>query len=116
MTCEGVGQVALGSAQDGFTHVAFYRTPVKRIPCMSVIHVGDCALFQRHLPALRSHLLTRYGALLTRVDARWLSGKVALAVELQRPPRTMYLSRTLKPDDVTCLYSELVALHARGAA
>jgi hypothetical protein len=116
MACEGVGQVALGSPQDGFAHVAFYRTPVKRIPCMTVIHVGDRALFQRHLQALRGHLLMRHGALLTRVDARWLSGKVPLAVELQRPPRTMYLSRTLKPDDVTCLYSELVALHARGAA
>jgi hypothetical protein len=114
--CDGLGQVALGSPQSGFAHVAFYRMPVRRISCVTVLHVSSPSVFQRHLPALRSHFLARHGALLTRVEARWLPEKVPLSVELQRRPYAMYLSRTLNPDDVTCLYTELAALHARRAA
>lgn len=114
--CAGLGQVALGSRQDGFTHVAFFRTTIKHVPCIAVLHVGNPAVLARHLPALRGHFLARHRAPLTRIDTRLLPARAPLAVELKRPPHNMYLSRSLQPSDVTCLYTELAALHARGAA
>jgi hypothetical protein len=114
--CAGLGQVALGATQDGFTHVAFFRSTIKHLPCITVLHVGDPAVLARHLPALRGHFLVHLRAPLTRIDTRLLPARVPLAIELQRPPHTMYLSRSLQPADVTCLYTELAALHAGGAA
>ena len=114
--CAGLGQVALGSKRDGFTHVAFFRTTIKHVPCIAVLHAGDPGVLARHLPALRSHLLMRHQAPLTRIEARLLRARAPLAIELKRPPHNMYLSRSLQPSDVTCLYTEMAALHARGAA
>lgn len=113
-TCPGLGQVALGAEATGFTHVAFHRTAIKHIPCIAVLHVSSPRLLAQHLPALRSHFLLRHGAPLTRIDTRLIPERPALAVELQRPPHNMYLSRTLNPADVSCLYTELAALHAGG--
>jgi hypothetical protein len=115
IACSGLGQVAVGSPADGFAHVAFYKTMIRHIPCISVLHVSAPGLLAKHLPALRSHFLTRQHAPLTRIDTRLLPAAVPLSVELKRPPHNMYLSRTLAPSDVSCLYTELAALHA-GAA
>ncbi len=113
--CPGLRQVALGSNADGFCHVAFCKTTVRRIPCMAILHISDPRLFSRHLPALRSHLL-RHGAPLARVESRLLSATPQLAIELKRAPHKMLLSTTLAASDVTSLYTELAALHAKRPA
>jgi hypothetical protein len=112
--CVGLGQLALGAQAEGFAHIAFHKTAVRHVPCIAVLHVSAPHLLARHLPALRSHFLVRHGAPLTRIDTRLLAAKPPLSVELRRPPHNMYLSRTLDPADVTCLYTELAALHAGG--
>lgn len=115
LNCPGLKQVALGSNADGFCHVAFYKTAIRRIPCIAILHVSNPARFSRHLPALRNHFL-RYGAPLARVGSRLLSATPGLAVELNRAPHNMFLSSTLAPGDVTNLYTELAALHAKRPA
>jgi hypothetical protein len=115
LNCPGLKQIALGSNADGFCHVAFYKTTIRRIPCISILHVSDTARFFRHLPALRSRFLL-YGAPLARVESRLLAATPRLAVELKRAPHNMFLSGTLAPGDVTSLYSELAALHAKSGA
>jgi hypothetical protein len=116
VTCTGLGQLAVGSPADGYAHVAFHKTAIKHVACITVLHVSAPGVLARHLPALRSHLLTRHHAPLTRIDTRLLAATAPLSVELKRAPHNMYLSRTLAPSDVSCLYTELAALHAGGAA
>jgi hypothetical protein len=115
-SCPGLGQLAVGSASDGFTHVAFHRTVIRHVPCIAVLHVGAPHALVRSLPALRSHFLLRHRAPLTRIDARLLPERVPLSIRLKRPPHNMYLSRTLGPSDISCLYTELAAFRAGTAA
>jgi len=111
VSCLGLKQVALGSKADGFCHVAFCKTTVRRIPCITILHISNPMRFSRHLPALRRHFL-RYGAPLAQVESRLLSATPHLAIELKRAPHKMFLSHTLAPGDVTSLYTELAAMHA----
>jgi hypothetical protein len=115
LTCPGLQQVALGNAADGFCHVAFYRTAIRRIPCIAVIHVGNRQIFSRHLPALRSHFLLRCRTPLARIESRLMSAAPRLAIELKREPHHMFFSRTLSSADVSTLYTEIPAMHAGSA-
>ncbi len=115
LTCPGLRQVALGSSADGFCHVAFYKTAIRRIPCIAVIHVSNPRVFSRHLPALCNRFLFDHKAPLARIESRFLPTTPRLAIELKREPHNMFLSSTLAPADVSNLYTELPAMHARGA-
>lgn len=116
LACPGLIQVALGSSAEGFCHVAFYKTTIQHIPCISIIHVSDRRLFSRHWPALRSRFLLHHRAPIARIESRLLSTTPRLALEVKREPHTMFLSNTLTSADVSNLYTELPAMHARSTA
>jgi hypothetical protein len=114
--CPGLVQLAVGSRVDGFCHVAFHTAEVRHIPCIAVLHISDARLFSRHLPALRSHFLWRHHAPLARVETRFLPVTPRFAIVLKREPHNMFLSKTLAPGDVSNLYTEIPAMHAKGFA
>jgi hypothetical protein len=116
LNCPGLKQVAVGSRADGFCHVAFYRTAIRHIPCILVLHVSDRKIFSRHLPALRSLFLFEHGAPIARIESRLLEVAPHLAIELKRKPHNVYLSSSLAPADVSSLYTEIAAMHAQRAA
>ena len=90
--------------------VVYKLTRWKRMPCAQLLHVSDAGAMQRHGHRLRSHLLMKHRATFTRVEGRLLAEAPRLAIRSVRLMPKMVLSQTLQDNQVTDLYSELVAL------
>lgn len=100
---------AFGSKGDACL-VVYKLVRWKRMPCAQVLHISDAGAMQRHGHRLRSHLLLRHGATFTRIEGRLLAQAPRVAIRSVRRMPKLVLSPTLQDNQVTDLYSELVAL------
>jgi hypothetical protein len=103
--------VALGrSGRYGL--VLYRRRRRRRHTSAEILHVGEGDLFVRCHRSLARHLFWTERALTFTVDARFLPRKPFPALATQGPQIRLYLSKTLSPNDIELLYSEVVALNA----
>jgi hypothetical protein len=75
----------------------------------SVLHISHPDVFRRLRRPLAAHLLTRHGALALLVEHR-LCGPLPGSVAISSPRKKMFLSSTLRPEQVDYFYSELVSV------
>lgn len=92
-------------------YVVFRRDTRKRVRAFgSILHVSNPELFRAAAAQLGGHLLTRHGIPATLVEHRVAGGPVRAGRTLTRSRPRMFRSRTLSPDQVGYLYSELTCL------
>jgi hypothetical protein len=109
--CAGVRQLALGTAEGGYSHILFGRGTCRSLPCAVVYDVSDASLLKRHWHRFAAHMLYRVGAVVTRFETQMLAGeKFPLAFHLSNSFETFLLSPTLRGETIRPLYSEIVAL------
>ena len=101
--------VAFGRADDACLAI-YKRDTVKQIPSARILHLSDPAALERHGACLRTHLLLHAGLPLSRIEARFVSGRPAFAVRRRRHQPKLVLSKTLKDAQFRDVYSELMAL------
>ncbi|WP_447924715.1 hypothetical protein [Georgenia muralis] len=91
-------------------YVIYRRDRRKRLPLFaSILHVSDRELFAAAVGPVRRHLLGR-GLPLTLAEDRVTGPLPGPAVRLTRTRSKMYRSRTLRPEQVDYLYSELTCV------
>ena len=92
-------------------YVVFRRDTRKRVRAFgTILHVSNPELFRAAAGPVGAHLLTRHGIPATLVERRVAHGDVRRATTLSRSRPKMFRSRTLSPDQVGYLYSELTCL------
>ena len=96
--------------ESAWCYVVWKRTRLKGISGASILALSDAELFLRYRAALGSHLLVHHGLSYTRVESRLLPRLPALRVELSGYRNKVFKSDTLTAQDMSNLYSELVAL------
>jgi hypothetical protein len=90
-------------------HVVYKRRRFKGLPSAHILYASNAALLQQGWRALGVHLLAR-GVATTHVEYRLLGQEPwPSAVRSGFNPK-LYLSNTLQPGQIDCLYSESVAL------
>ena len=104
-----LSHAAVGSS-GAWCYVVWKRTRLKGITGASILALSDAELFLRYRIALGSHLLVHHGLSYTRVESRLLPRLPALRVELSGYRNKVFKSDTLTAEDMSNLYSELVAL------
>ena len=104
-----LAHAAVGRAAS-WCYVVWKRTRLKGITGASILALSDAELFLRCRAALGSHLLVHHGLSYTRVESRLLPRLPALRVELSGYRNKVFKSDTLTAEDMSNLYSELVAL------
>lgn len=90
--------------------LTFKVRKLKRLPCADIIGISNRHQFGRCLPAIRNYLLFRAGALLGRLESRFVDAEPAFSYRGERSQAKLFLSNTLGDADMRNLYSELVAL------
>lgn len=97
---------------DRTCYVVFRMDRRKDLPRVfaSILHVGDPAVFRRCHRALGGHLLVRHGALAMLVEHRLAGTPPRGSFRLASPRKKMFLSPTLRPEQVDYFYSELVSV------
>lgn len=75
----------------------------------AIQYASDPGLFRAGLRQLSRHLAFRHRALFTVVDDHVAGGAITPSVAISGPPRRMFKSATLGPDDIDYLYSEITA-------
>jgi hypothetical protein len=91
-------------------YVIFRKDRRKNLPLFaSILYASNPTLLRRGWPALSRHLL-RHGALATLAELRVVGARPPLSLLVAAPRRKMFRSRTLAPDDIDNLYSELVSV------
>jgi hypothetical protein len=90
-------------------HVMFRMDRRKGLPRVfaSILHASDPEVFHRMIRPLARHLLLRHGAVATLAEAHVVKRRPAMSVNVKSNRLKMYLSKTLGPEDVDDLYSEL---------
>jgi hypothetical protein len=93
-------------------YVVFRMDRRKGLPRVfaSILHVSEPALFHRHRRAVAAHLLLRHGALALLVEERLIGAPLAGAARIRSPRKKMFLSPTLRAEQVDYFYSELVSV------
>jgi hypothetical protein len=76
----------------------------------SLLYVSDPEMFHRNRRALASHLLTRSGALALLVEQRLVGRSPSGSARITSPRKKMFLSQTLRAEQVDYFYSELVSV------
>ncbi len=100
------------SVDDQYEFMIFKRIKYKRLACASIMYVSDMLLFQQCWPALRTHLLFRYGIFSSKIESRLL-GQIIKPLFLYKQEvgsQKFFLSEGLSADCIQNIYSELVAL------
>ena len=91
--------------------VVFRRDRLKRLPLFaSVIHVTDPGLFLSEIRRFGRYVLLRHGMVGTMAELRLIGKRPRLSTIIEGPRPRMYKSRTLRPDQIDYLYSELACL------
>lgn len=92
-------------------YVMFRRDTRKRVRAFgSILHVSNAELFRAAAGQVGGHLMTRHGIPATLVERRVAGGPVRRSMALGRSRPKMFRSKSLAPDQVTYLYSELTCL------
>jgi hypothetical protein len=95
---------------EAWCYVVWKHTRLHGITGAMVIALSDSELFLDYRRALGSHLLVHHGLSYTRVESRLLPRLPALRIELSGYRNKVFRSETLTAEDMSNLYSELVAL------
>lgn len=97
---------------DRWCYVMFRMDRRQELPRVfaSVLHVSHPELFHRMRRQLACHLLLRHRALAVLVEHRLVGAHPRGALRLRSPRKKMFLSPTLRPEQVDYLYSELVSV------
>lgn len=95
---------------EAWCYVVWKHTRLHGITGAMVIALSDSELFLDYRRALGSHLLVHHGLSYTRVESRLLPRLPALRIELSGYRNKVFRSDTLTAEDMSNLYSELVAL------
>ena len=100
------------SVEDQYEFMIFKRIKYKRFACASIMYVSDIPLFQQCWPALRTHLLFRYGMFSSKIESRLLGQpiKTLFLYKQETGSQKFFLSKDLSADCIHNIYSELVAL------
>ena len=93
-------------------HVMFRKDRRKGIPLFaSILHVSNASLYREMARPLARHLLLRHGAIATLAERTVVDFRPRLSHTIADSARKkMFRSRTLGPQDIDYLYSELVRL------
>lgn len=91
-------------------HVIFRRVRRKNLPAFaSLQYVGNQELFRAVAPQFVRHLLLRHGIPATLMEAHVVGEFPLRSVEVSPRPK-MFLSDSLRPDQIDYLYSELTCM------
>jgi hypothetical protein len=96
--------------RSSYCHIVYKKSVLKRLPCASVLHTSDPALFLRYRWTLGSWFLVRHGMVTTRMDARLLTRKPRWSTIADGYSEKVFRSDTLAESDITYAYTETVAL------
>lgn len=100
-------------AGDARCWVVLRRERRKGLPLFAhLLHVSDPPLLHRLARPFAAHLLRRHRVVACIAEERVAGGRLPGARPFQPRARRMYRSRTLAPDQLDYLYSELVCLPA----
>lgn len=99
----------VGSAEGGWCHVVYKRGTFKGLPTAVLLHASDRALLQRHWRRLSAHFLAR-GLAWAKVDKRLMAEAPQPAYLRTGFNPKLYLSPSLREDQVDLLYAEQMAL------
>jgi hypothetical protein len=91
-------------------HVVWKRSRLKGIAGAAILSVSDPKLFLRCRSAIGSYLLSRHALPYTRMESRLLPEVPRGCIELAGYRSKVFKSDTLQPQDMSNLYSEIVAL------
>lgn len=108
-TCPGIHQLVVGSPRRGYCHVLYRHGVCRSLPSAVIHDISDEPLFAESFPRMAMHFLRR-GLLATRVRTGALTTRdFAVAVELPEKSEMFFHSRTLGPESIRTLYSELMS-------
>jgi hypothetical protein len=109
--CLRGSQLAIGSERDGYCHVMFSRGRCRYVPCIIVLDIDAPHLLRKFWTHFAFYVLSRTGAIITRIEARLLKGaRLPCAMALKSRSGAFFLSRTLGPDAISRRYSEAMVL------
>lgn len=92
-------------------YIIFRRDTRKRVRAFgSILHVSNPELFRSAAGHVGRHLMTRHGIPAMLVERRVAGGSVPGGRMLNRSRPKMFRSKTLTPEQVSYLYSELTCL------
>ncbi len=91
-------------------HVIFKKRTFKGFPTASIIYLSDKELFAQYHYQLTTHLFFK-GYLSTQVERRFIKQPPFLSVIRSGFNKKLFLSQTLKHEDIDYLYSETTALN-----
>jgi hypothetical protein len=94
----------------GWCHVVWKPSRLKGITGATILAVSDARLFLKTRQAVGSHLLLHHRLPYSRMEVRLLPEAPRGCVELAGYRSKVFKSETLTPQDMTNLYSEIVAL------
>jgi hypothetical protein len=91
-------------------YVIFRELRCRHVPCAWILHVGNPELFRRAVGPLTRYLLVRHRLLVTLAELPIFGQRPHLS--LMRPGwwPMMYRSASLAPEQIDCLYSELMCV------
>lgn len=96
--------------RDGrWCHVIYKRRTFKRLPAAAVLHVSDRALFAECFRRLSAHWFLR-GYVTMHVECRFMEARPWPSRIRTGFNAKLYLSATLRPENIDYLYSESMAL------
>jgi hypothetical protein len=96
---------------DESCYIVLRRDRRKNLPIFaSLLHVGNPSLFEATSRSVCQYLLLRYGMLATLAEIRVVGKRPPLSVMLPSPRPKMFRSRSLRPEQIDYLYSELTCV------
>lgn len=94
--------------------ILYKKLKFKRLPSARVLYISDRDLFFSNWQQVRTYLLRRRGLFTSRMETRFLEKSVSFSLQPEPDQQKFYLSSSLAPDDIECIYSELVVLDLYG--
>jgi len=102
----------LAEVEDKSCYLVFTRLKRKNMPYAHIHYISDLAVFARNDAAIRKAILAASRAFYILIDSRLAKG-VRLPLSFSLPFRApkLFLSATLRPDQIDNLYSEIVLMN-----
>ena len=95
--------------KDRYCHIIYKKTQFKGLPAVMIYYLSDAELFEKYFKFVASYFI-KNGYISTHIELRFLKQVPWPAKISSGFNAKLYLSKTLSPQDIDYLYSELVAL------
>jgi len=92
-----------------YCHIIFKRTQFKGLPAVMILYLSDSKIYEKYFKYVSSYFV-KYGFLSTHIEYRLLNQLPWPAKVRSGFNAKLYLSKSLPPQDIDYLYSELMAL------